>query len=53
MIGNGVKQSNCLKEINTFLNKFKLPYAPTWGAIDLFDSNDLKNIGSFGVYATK
>ena len=53
VIGNGVKQSNCLKEINTFLNKFKLPYAPTWGAIDLFDSNDLKNIGSFGVYATK
>jgi dynein heavy chain len=34
-----------LKEIYTFLNKFKLPYAPTWGAIDLFDSNDLKNIG--------
>ncbi len=53
VVGNGVKQSNSLKEVNKFLKKFKLPYAPTWGAIDLFDKKDIKNIGSFGVYATK
>ena len=53
VVGNGVKQAGCLKEVNKFLKKFKLPYAPTWGAMDLFDSNDTYNIGSFGVYATK
>ena len=53
VVGNGVKQAGCLKEVNNFLKKCKLPYAPTWGAMDLFDSNDTYNIGSFGVYATK
>lgn len=53
IVGNGVRQSNSIKDVESFLKKFNLPYAPTWSSMDLFDSSNPKNIGSFGVYATR
>ncbi len=53
ILGNGIKNNNKLFEINKFLKKTNLPYCPTWGAIDLFNSKDKMNIGNFGVYATR
>ena len=53
IVGNGVRQSNSIKGVESFLKKFNFPFAPTWSSMDLFDSSNPKNIGSFGVYATR
>ena len=53
VIGNGVKISNSKKNIDKLLEKTNIPFAPTWATFDMFKSNDPKNVGSFGVYATR
>ena len=53
IIGNGVKISKAKKSIEKLLKKTNIPYAPTWATIDMFKTDDPKNIGSFGVYATR
>ena len=53
VIGSGIKIHSTKNKLINFLKKYKYPYAPTWGAIDLFDKDDKYNIGSFGVYATE
>ena len=53
VIGNGVKISNSKDQIEKLLQKTKIPYAPTWATFDMFNTEDEKNVGSFGVYATR
>ena len=53
VIGNGVKISNSKKNIDKLLEKTNIPFAPTWATFDMFKSEDPKNVGSFGVYATR
>lgn len=53
VIGGGVKNPNIGKYLKNFIDKYNLPYSPTWGAIDLFNKNEKLNLGSFGVYATE
>ena len=53
IIGNGVKISNGKKDIYKLLETTGIPYAPTWATFDMFKTSDPKNVGSFGVYATR
>ncbi len=53
IIGNGVKLSNSELLIKKFIKKTGIPYAPTWATIDIFDSKDKHNAGTFGVAATR
>ena len=53
LIGNGVKISNTITDIKKIINKFQIPYAPTWATFDCFSGNDKLNIGSLGVYASR
>jgi acetolactate synthase-1/2/3 large subunit len=53
IIGNGVKLSNSDLLIKKFIKKTGIPYAPTWATIDIFDSKDKHNAGTFGVAATR
>jgi len=53
IIGNGIKVSEAKKNLDELLKMTNIPYAPTWATFDMFRTNDPKNIGSFGVYATR
>jgi acetolactate synthase-1/2/3 large subunit len=53
VIGNGVKISKSKKNIDKLLERTGIPFAPTWATFDMFKSEDPKNVGSFGVYATR
>ena len=53
IIGHGIKISDAKKEIDELLKMTNIPYAPTWATFDMFNTDDPKNIGSFGVYATR
>jgi len=53
IIGNGVKLSNSESLVKQFIKKTNIPYAPTWAAVDIFDSKDKLNAGTFGVAATR
>jgi len=53
LLGNGIRLGNSVKLVKNFIKKNKIPYACSWGAADLFKSNDNLNAGSFGVAATR
>jgi acetolactate synthase-1/2/3 large subunit len=53
IIGNGVKISDSKKEMDKLLKITNIPYATTWAATDMFKTDDPRNVGSFGVYATR
>ena len=53
LLGNGIRLSNTTGIIKKFIKKYQIPYACSWGAADLFKSNDKLNAGSFGVAATR
>ena len=53
IIGNGVKVSNCEKEIKKLIKKLNVPYIPTWACLDTFLSSSELNAGTFGVAATR
>ena len=53
VLGQGVRISKTISKIKKILKKTNIPYAPTWAMIDAFNTNDPKNAGSFGVYATR
>ncbi len=53
IFGNGVKISKTQDLCEKIVNKFNIPYAPTWATFDLFSSDDELNVGSFGMYATR
>ena len=53
IFGNGIKISKTENLCQQIVNKFNIPYAPTWASYDLFNSDDELNVGSFGMYATR
>lgn len=48
--GNGCREH--LSEVRTFVEKYQIPYAVSWSAIDLFDHEDPLNIGTIGIYGS-
>ena len=53
IIGNGAKISSTINDIKKIIDKFQIPYSPTWASFDCFSADDKLNIGSFGVYASR
>ena len=53
IFGNGVKISKSGSLCDQLIEKFKIPYCPTWATFDMFKTSDELNAGSFGVYATR
>ena len=53
IFGNGIKISKTENLCEEVVNKFNIPYSPTWASFDLFNSDDKLNVGSFGMYATR
>ena len=53
ILGNGIKIARAEKNVDELLKMTNIPYAPTWATFDMFRADDPKNIGSFGVYATR
>jgi acetolactate synthase-1/2/3 large subunit len=48
--GNGCRDD--IELILDFLQKFRLPYAVSWSALDLFDHQDPLNVGTIGIYGS-
>ena len=53
LVGSGVKLSGSEKLITNFIKKNQIPYTCSWGAADIFSTNDNLNVGSIGVAATR
>jgi len=52
-VGHGVNLSNTKKELYKFISKTGIPFSPSWATVDLFNSEDKSNAGTFGVAATR
>ena len=52
-IGQGVKISNGQKYLREIVNKYKIPFALTWNATDLIESNHPYYIGRPGTFAER
>jgi len=52
-IGQGVKISNGQKYVRKIVNKYKIPFALTWNASDLMESNHPYYIGRPGTFAER
>jgi acetolactate synthase-1/2/3 large subunit len=53
VIGNGVKISKSEDLIKKIIKKTNIPFVPTWACVDMFNSDDKLNAGTFGVAATR
>lgn len=53
IIGSGVKLGNAKKQLDEFLSLVKFPYVLTWAALDMYDSKNRLNAGSFGITGTR
>ena len=53
VLGNGINLSNTKNYVKKIINKTGIPYAPSWATVDLFNYDDKKNAGTFGVAATR
>ncbi|UCD54958.1 MAG: thiamine pyrophosphate-binding protein [Candidatus Omnitrophota bacterium] len=53
IVGGGVKTRDVRKELKTFLNKSRIPFATTWATIDMFLDNEPNLIGNFGISANR
>jgi len=51
--GYGVTLSKTKPDLQEFIEKTGIPFAPSWAACDLFSENDEKFAGTFGVAATR
>ena len=53
VLGGGVRLSDSVKELRSFLKKFEIPILTTWSGLDLMDFNNKKYIGQLGVYGSR
>ena len=53
ILGHGINLSNTKKDVEEFIKNTGIPFAPSWGAIDLFPYKNKLNAGTFGVAATR
>ena len=52
-VGQGVKISNGEKYLREIINKYKIPFALTWNASDLIESNHPSYVGRPGAFAER
>ena len=53
ILGHGINLSNTKKDVEKFIKNTGIPFAPSWGTIDLFSYKNKLNAGTFGVAATR
>ncbi len=53
ILGHGINLSNTQKQVKNIIERTGIPFAPSWGTLDLFSYKDKLNAGSFGVAATR
>lgn len=53
IIGWGVRLSHAEEMLTKFLVELDIPILPTWAAVDLFDPNDQRVVGTFGTHGTR
>ena len=53
LAGNGIRQSNTIKEFNYFITNYELPYVSTYGARDYSLHNHHLNIGAVGLRGSR
>lgn len=53
ILGWGVRLANAANEAQLFLERSRLPVAPTWGAIDLVAETPDAFVGTFGLHGTR
>jgi acetolactate synthase-1/2/3 large subunit len=53
VVGSGVKLSNTEKQVIKFIKKVDIPIVTTWSTVDMFESDFVQLIGSFGVSANR
>ena len=53
ILGHGINLSNTKKDVEKFIKNTGIPFAPSWGTIDLFPYKNKLNAGTFGVAATR
>lgn len=51
--GAGVRLAGAMLEARAFSKRLGIPVAPTWGALDMFASDDPLTIGAFGTHGTR
>jgi acetolactate synthase I/II/III large subunit len=52
-IGNGARNPETKRRILEFVERYNIPFALSWSAIDLFDHNHPLNIGRIGIYGDR
>ncbi|HOD12724.1 MAG TPA: thiamine pyrophosphate-binding protein [Candidatus Omnitrophota bacterium] len=53
ILGGGVRLAGAIREAKRFINKQKLPFAPTWAVADILPSRHACSIGTFGTHGTR
>jgi acetolactate synthase I/II/III large subunit len=53
ILGAGIHLSGAEEEAREYVHKFKIPVCLTWGALDLFPSDDPLVVGGFGTHGTR
>lgn len=53
LIGHGVRLSNSIEEINSLINKLKIPFVVSWGGFDIISHSHPQFIGDIGVYGSR
>ena len=53
LAGQGIKQSNTVKEFVSFIEKYNVPFVSTYGARDLVSYNHPLNIGAIGIKGSR
>ena len=51
--GNGIKVAKAENDLDIFLKKTNIPFAPTWATVDLYDDQEKNLVGIFGVAASR
>ena len=51
--GNGIRNSDASSLASDLVRRYRLPYAVSWSALDLFDDRDELNVGRIGIYGDR
>lgn len=51
--GHGVRLSSSIKLVKQIQKKLQIPYISTWAMLDMWNSNDKRNCGSFGTHGSR
>ena len=51
--GNGIRNTNTIKEAQLLIEKTGIPYILSWSAIDIFPESDDLNVGRVGIYGDR